>query len=883
MANTTIGQAYVQILPSMKGMSRAITSGGKSEVTSAGNSLGSGLGKSIVGTLTKVVTAAGIGSVISTSISEGGKLQQSLGGVETLFGDAAETVKKNASNAWKTAGMSANEYMEQTTSFAASLVSAVGGNTQKAAELADVAMQDMSDNANKMGTDMTSITNAYQGFAKQNYTMLDNLKLGYGGTQAEMQRLIKDASEMTDVQKELGVSVDSTSMSYDNIVQAIHVVQESMKINGTTAKEAATTLTGSVSMMKAAWTDFLGQMSTGGDLSEPLQNLLTSVGTVAANIIPMVGNIVKGIWDMIANTDWGEMVNTAYENVQQSVKEIDFGQIWEQALDIAGGMGDALTGLTDKIASFIGSIDWGGTAQTLWSKLSELVTSVDYASLLESAATLIGAAVPAMIDWIFGAGAGAVDFAQSIFEKLKETIAGIDWSGILEAAKQGLSSAGDFLTGIFNNIGDTAAGIDWASVWETIKNTFTAAVDIASSIFSWLQEALSAIDWGQLWESITSAGSGIVESLQNMLSGIDIGNILNGLMGDGAGIVDKLKEWFGNIEWSSIFESLMGGFENLGDIASGIFDKGVELINGINWEELGRNIFEFLTQAVIAAFVTLQELQVKVIELLANVDWVELATSILTFLAEALLAGMEIVAGAIEGIFAGIADTLGLGDLASDLSDAWGDMKESASEGWSNIKSKVSDGIKNAKDKVSDFKKNASKTFGEAISAMNKKAGGIKDAAKTIKDKFGDIKDSITDKLEGARKKVKEIIDKIRGLFDFNWSLPTLKVPHISVDGGEAPWGIGGMGHLPSFNVTWAAKGGILDGATLVGAGEAGKEALLPLERNTGWMDTLADRISTKGDTVINVSMTVNGSDSPEEWGQRFVTELNRQVRMGVV
>ena len=883
MANTTIGQAYVQILPSMKGMSNAITSGGKSEVSSAGSSLGSSLGKNIVGTLTKVVAAAGIGSVISTSISEGGKLQQSLGGVETLFGDAAETVKENASNAWKTAGMSANEYMEQTTSFAASLVSAVGGNTQKAAELADVAMQDMSDNANKMGTDMASITNAYQGFAKQNYTMLDNLKLGYGGTQAEMQRLIKDASEMTDVQNELGVSVDSTSMSYDNIVQAIHVVQENMKINGTTAKEAATTLTGSVSMMKAAWTDFLGQMSTGGDLSEPLQNLLTSVGTVATNIIPMVGNIVKGIWDMIANTNWSEMVNTAYENVQQSVKEIDFGQIWEQALDIAGGIGDALTGLAEKIASFIDSIDWGETAQTLWNKLSELVTSVDYASLLESAAVLIGAAVPAMIDWIFGAGAGAADFAQSIFEKIKETIAGIDWSGILETVKQGLSSAGDFLTGIFNNIGDTAAGIDWASVWEAIKNAFSTAVDIASSIFSWLQEALSAIDWGQLWESITSAGSGIAESLQNMLSGIDIGSILNGLMGDGAGIVDKLKEWFENIDWSSVFESLMNGFENLGDFASSIFDKGVELINEINWEELGRNIFEFLTQAVIAAFVTLQELQVKAIELLASVDWVELATSILTFLAEALLAGMEIVAGAIEGIFAGIADTLGLGELASDLNSAWGDMKESASEGWSNIKSKVSDGVKNAKDKISDFKKNASKTFGDAISAMNKKAGDIKDAAKTIKDKFGDIKDSIADKLEGARKKVKEIIDKIRGLFDFNWSLPTLKVPHISVDGGEAPWGIGGMGRLPSFDVTWAAKGGILDGATLVGAGEAGKEALLPLEHNTGWMDTLADRISDKGDTVINVSMTVNGSDSPEEWGQRFVTELNRQVRMGVV
>ncbi len=860
MANATIGQAYVQILPSMKGMSKAITSGGKSEVSTAGSSLGSGLGKSIVGTLKKVVVTAGIGSVISTSISEGGKLQQSLGGVETLFGDAAETVKKNASNAWRTVGMSANEYMEQTTSFAASLVSSLGGDTAKAAELADVAMQDMADNANKMGTDMTSITNAYQGFAKQNYSMLDNLKLGYGGCQSEMQRLVKEASEMTDVQKKLGVSVDSTSMSYDNIVQAIHVVQENMKINGTTAKEAATTLTGSVAMMKSAWTDFLGQVSTGGDLSKPLNNLLTSVGTFASNLLPMVGSILKSIWDLIANTNWTEHIQTAFTNIQKSVGEIDWSKIWEQAVGIVEGIGDAFKDLSGKVVEWIQSVDWSSVALNIYEKLTELVTSIDYLGILQSAVDLIKGIIPSIIDFMFGAQAGASNLAASVVNKLKEMLAGIDWAGIGETIKGALANASDFLSGLLDSIGEIASGIDWGAIattiWDALKSAFDTGVDIATTVYEWIVNALSGIDWAGIWDSIQNAGSGIGDAITNLI---------------------------GSIDWAGIWEAIKDAFGNAGDFVSDAFDKVTDLINQIDWAELGKTIIELLGKALVGALAITGEILAKLIELLGEVDWGELATNILEFLASALLAGLDIIGGAVEGIFEGLGDVLGLDDLANDLNDAWSDMKSDASEGFEGIKSKVSSGLKSAKNKISDFKKEAPKVFKDAIESINSKASGIKDAAKTIKDKFEDIKNSISDKLEAARKKVKEIIDRIKGLFDFSWSLPTLKVPHISVDGGEAPWGIGGLGHLPSFDVTWAAKGGILDGATLVGAGEAGKEALLPLERNTGWMDTLADRISSKGDTVINVQMTVNGSESPEEWGQRFIGELNRQVRMGVV
>ena len=198
---------------------------------------------------------------------EGADLQQSIGGIETLFKDSAEKVKQNAANAYRTAGMSANEYMELTTSFSASLLSSLGNDTSKAADIADMAMTDMSDNANKMGTDMERITDAYQGFAKQNYTMLDNLKLGYGGTKTEMERLLADAQKIT------GVKYDINNLS--DVYSAIHVIQGELGITGTTAKESAETFSGSLASMKAAFKNVLGNLSLGEDIGDELFALIT--------------------------------------------------------------------------------------------------------------------------------------------------------------------------------------------------------------------------------------------------------------------------------------------------------------------------------------------------------------------------------------------------------------------------------------------------------------------------------------------------------------------------------------------------------------------------------------------------------------------------------
>ena len=224
--------------------------------------------------------------------------EQLVGGVETLFENSAGTVQEYARNAYKTAGISANEYMDTVTSFAASLISGLGGDTAQAAEMANMAITDMADNANKMGTDMSAIQNAYQGFAKQNYTMLDNLKLGYGGTQKEMYRLMSDAKKIDD-SFDAVFSLDTKGhleAEYADIVQAIHIVQTEMGITGTTALEASTTVEGSVNSMKSAWSNFVtGLGNDNADISELSAQLIESVGTVAENVLPVVETVLENI------------------------------------------------------------------------------------------------------------------------------------------------------------------------------------------------------------------------------------------------------------------------------------------------------------------------------------------------------------------------------------------------------------------------------------------------------------------------------------------------------------------------------------------------------------------------------------------------------------
>lgn len=312
MAGSSIATAYVQVRPSMDGVASEV----RKTFTDEGDKSGSLFGSNLTSKIKSIIATAGIGKAIGESLTEGAALQQSLGGVETLFGSSCDRVIQAADIAYRTAGLSANSYMENVTGFAASLLQSTGRNTEEAARIADMAMIDMSDNANKMGTNMEDIQNAYQGFAKQNYTMLDNLKLGYGGTKTEMERLLADAQKLS------GVKYDINNLS--DVYEAIHVIQGELGITGTTAEEAATTMTGSFNAMKASAENVLGHLALGDNIRPSLNALSETVSTyLVGNLLPMVGNIASGIPEAVL-TLVGGTFDQVCSDLSEKVPQLSF-------------------------------------------------------------------------------------------------------------------------------------------------------------------------------------------------------------------------------------------------------------------------------------------------------------------------------------------------------------------------------------------------------------------------------------------------------------------------------------------------------------------------------------------------------------------------------
>lgn len=336
-----------------------------SVVSQFGSALKSGL--AVAAKAAAAATAAAAGAVIAltkSAVENYGEYEQLVGGVETLFKDSAGTVEEYAKNAYQTAGLSANEYMETVTSFSASLLQSMGNDTEAAAKKADRAITDMSDNANKMGTDMQSIQNAYQGFAKQNYTMLDNLKLGYGGTKEEMQRLIDDANALNAAQ---GNYTNYTIESYADIVDAIHTVQTEMGITGTTALEASTTIEGSIGAMKAAYANFVtGLGNDNADISELSSQLIQSVGTVAENVLPVVETVLKNIAEAVQR-DGPEMIQKFVSYAIEKLPEvISLGL--QMVISLVKGIAQNIPQLVTSVLNMMATI-----VKTIWESLPDII------------------------------------------------------------------------------------------------------------------------------------------------------------------------------------------------------------------------------------------------------------------------------------------------------------------------------------------------------------------------------------------------------------------------------------------------------------------------------------------------------------------------------
>lgn len=436
------------------------------------------------------IVAAGAAAVAITkqAVENYGEYEQLVGGVETLFKQSSDVVQQYAANAYKTAGMSANEYMETVTSFSASLLQSLDGDTAAAAEKADLAITDMSDNANKMGTSMESIQNAYQGFAKQNYTLLDNLKLGYGGTKEEMQRLLDDANALNAAQ---GNYTSYTIDSYADIVDAIHTVQTEMGITGTTQLEASTTIQGSIASMKAAYENFItGLGDENADMAELITNLLGSTVTVAENLLPVVERILENI-GVVVQEKGPEMIEkfVGYA-VEKLPQVIELGM--KMVLAIVSGLAKNLPQIVRSVLDM--------TATIVKTFVSSLPDIVDVGKQIVRG---VWDGIKAMGSWI------------------KEKVSGF-FGGIVDNVKGvlGIHSPSRVFAGIGENMA-LGLGEGWESEYGTIKRGITngldfgtATIDAKSTMSGKLQNALT---------NIGNIGGDINIVVQSVLDGKIIG------------------------------------------------------------------------------------------------------------------------------------------------------------------------------------------------------------------------------------------------------------------------------------------------------------------------------------------------------------------------
>lgn len=530
-----LGKAYVQIVPSAQGIKSALTEMFDEETEGLGKQTGQSIGQELIGTLKKVIAAAGIGKIISDSINMGGALQQSLGGVETLFKDSADTVKEYAAQAYRTVGLSANDYMEQTTSFAASLLSSVSQDTDAAAQLANMAMVDMADNANKMGTDMQDIQNAYQGFAKQNYTMLDNLKLGYGGTQAEMQRLLNDATKISGVKYDLGNLADMYS--------AIHIIQQEMDITGTTAREAATTLTGSFAAMKAAAENVMGNWSTGADLTEPLQALADTAQTfLVDNLLPMIGNVLAGIPEIVYSLvpellqTGTELLSSLAQGFTEGIPEF-FSTALPQLLAFTDQLRDNAASFVDAGLNLITQLLNGLIAglPDLIAYVPDIIINI-CGIINDNMPKILGEGVAIIVQLVVGIVKAVPDLLanwKKILQAVLSVISAINWLNIgktiLTGVANGVKSMGSSLLNAFK--GGFSSALAWikslpsqAVQWGknliqsfinglTGKGGAVGAGAIAATAGATIAKTASGNDWSSVW---ADANADVADSAQSM-------------------------------------------------------------------------------------------------------------------------------------------------------------------------------------------------------------------------------------------------------------------------------------------------------------------------------------------------------------------------------
>lgn len=581
------------------------TKGLDKDINGISGKVQSGLGKlgSIAGTAMKGVSVAvgaaatAIGGLVTASVNAYAEYEQLVGGVDTLFKNSSQKLQSYADEAYKTAGMSANEYMSTVTSFSASLLQSLGGDTEKAADYANQAVIDMSDNANKMGTSMELIQNAYQGFAKQNYTMLDNLKLGYGGTKEEMERLLEDASKIS------GIKYDISSFA--DVTQAIHVMQESMGIAGTTSKEASETIEGSINSVKGAWENLLvGITNPDADWDKLIQNLVDTVTAAGENILPAVGSalvgvsaLIRDLFPMIAQeiptliseilpqlVDTGiSVVNSLITGIQQNLPAL-----MEGAIQIVTSIGNAIITMLPQILTIAMQliqtlingiiimlpqiIQMGmqlitqlilGIAQMLPQLIPQAVNAI--ITIVNGLLDNIDMLVDAAIQLILGLADGLINALPILIEKAPEIIMKLvtalikNAPKILEAGVQLIVKLVEGVGSVLGKLGQMAGTII-QTIWDGLKSLPSKMIEVGKNLIQGIWNGISnAVGW--LWDKISGFCSGIVDKIKGFF-GIhspskvfadEVGKFL--ALGLGEGFDDNLGKVYKNMQSAVDFET----------------------------------------------------------------------------------------------------------------------------------------------------------------------------------------------------------------------------------------------------------------------------------------------------------------------------------------
>ena len=786
---TELGKAYVQIIPSARGITGMIQKEMSGEVDSAGVSSGKSLGSSLIGALKGAIAAAGIGKAIGAALSEGAALQQSLGGIDTLFKASAEKVKGFANEAYRTTGLSANAYMENVTGFSASLLQSLGGDTDKAADVANMAMIDMSDNANKMGTSMESIQTAYQGFAKQNYTMLDNLKLGYGGTKQEMQRLLADAEKLT------GVKYDINNLS--DVYQAIHAIQENLDITGTTAKEAASTFTGSFQAMKASAQNVLGKLALGENILPSLQALAETTSTfLFNNFFPMIGNIMSGLGVVISEglshvatqlfgEEFGNAVFTQLSRVSgifQTFFDMIFGSlnkqdnidilealgfsedaatqivniadnIRETFINIGSAIGDVLGIVADFVGDLLGIKDGeqgvnllGVAFEALTSALrigSSILKEITNffkenklaADLLKTAIVALGVGMPIVKIASFVTALGGI---PGIFTIVQMAISG--FAGSITAAISAIPLVGWIAAAV-------AALVWFFTQTETGKAIFQDFMSWLSSAWNELLPVLTEV-WNNIVSAATTAWNALVEFITPIVQEVAsvIQTVWNGIStwwSENQGLIQQTFETVWNTI-QTVIQTVMPIIQSIIETAMNILAPFIET----TWNNICTvvtTVWELIKIAIQTAMDVIGGIITAVLAVI-NGDW-ETAWNAIKSVGESIWNGLS-AAG--QAIFDGFAQI---------LSNIWETIKSVASSAWEALKA----GVLSIIDNLVSGAQNAWDTMSNAVSSLVSNVTGFFDQLWNI-DLFGAGKAILDGFLSGLKSMWSSVTDFVGGI-----------------------------------------------------------------------------------------------------------------------